>query len=138
MRAINIRGSVAVTSLLGVPVYRDGYDVYLPGMHLVVNHGCSGIRYLLPLFTFSIVYAFLYRENKLARFSIILGSIPLSVVASTIRLVVIFIAAYYISPFWAEDKPHVFLSWVVFTAILFGSIGIDQFLLNRRAVKGDV
>jgi len=138
MRAVNTWGSVNVARIFGAPVYQEGYDVYLPGLHLVVNYSCSGVRYLLSFFTFSIVYVFLFRESKWARLFIILGSIPFSFIAGTTRLSVVFLSAHYISPFWAEYEPHVFLSWVVFAVFLFGSIGLDQFLLNRRAVKRDV
>ena len=127
LRSINTWSSLAITRFSGAPVFREGYDVYLPSLHLVVNHSCSGIRYMLSFFTFSIVYAVFFRENIWSRFSIIAGSIPFSIIAGTIRLTVVFLAAYYISPFWAEHTPHVFLSWVVFAAFLFGFIIIDQY-----------
>ncbi|MBU0729752.1 MAG: exosortase/archaeosortase family protein [Proteobacteria bacterium] len=133
MRSINTWGSVAVTKAFGVPVYREGYDVFIPGLHLVVNHGCSGIRYLLSFFTFSIVYAALFKTGNLSRVLLVLGSIPLSIAAGIARLSVVFLAAHYISPYWAEHTPHVVLSWVVFVVFLFGTFTLDQYLIRRRA-----
>lgn len=130
MRSITAWGSVAVTKALGVPVYREGYDVFMPGLHLVVDYACSGIRYLLSFFTFSIVYAVLFKKSTFSRLSFILGSIPFSILAGITRLSVVFLAAYYISPFWAEHKPHVFLSWVVFAVFLFGIILLDPNLIK--------
>jgi len=132
MRFINTWGSVAVTKAFGVPLYREGYDIFIPGVHLVVNTSCSGIRYLLSFFTFSIVYAALFKKGVLPRLAFILGSIPFSIVAGITRLSVVFLAAHYISPFWAQHKPHVFLSWVVFVVFMFGAIGIDQSLLDHK------
>ena len=63
MRSINTSGSVALSRFFGAPIYREGYDIYMPGLHLVVDHGCSGIRYLLSYFTFSLVYAVLFKES---------------------------------------------------------------------------
>jgi len=133
MRLINTWGSVAVTKAFGVPLYREGYDIFIPGVHLVVNTSCSGIRYLLSFFTFSIVYAALFKKGVLPRLAFILGSIPFSMVAGIARLSVVFLAAHYISPFWAQHKPHVFLSWVVFVVFMFGVIGIDQRIATHNS-----
>ncbi len=131
MRLTSTWGEVAVTKVLGVPLYREGFDIYLPETSMVVSYGCSGIRYLLSLFTFSLVYAVLYRQGMWPRLAVILGSIPLAIFGGIARLSTIFLAAYYISPAMAGD-PHILLSWGVF-AIMFGAvISIDQYLLKRR------
>lgn len=135
MRYINTAGSLTVIKAFGVPAYRDGYNISLPGLHLVVEYSCSGIRYLLSFFTFSIVYAFLFKEKRWARLLVILASIPLSIIAGISRLSVVFLAAHYIDPFWAEHKPHIFLSWVVFTVFLFGAIGVDQYMGGNNLGK---
>lgn len=132
MRAVNTWGSVKITAALGVPLYRDGYNIYIPGLHLFVDYGCSGIRYLLSFFTFSIVYAFLFKKSPLTRVVFVLCSIPFSFLAGIVRLSVVFLAAHYISPFWAQHTPHVFLSWVVFAVFLIGVIGIDQYVVRRN------
>ena len=135
MRFVTTWGAISVARIFGAPVYREGYDVYMPGLHLVVNHGCSGIRYLLSLFTFGIVYAVLFRQSGWGRGALILVSIPFAIIASITRLSVVFLSAHYISPFWAEHKPHVFLSWVVFVVFLFGGIALDQFIQFRKTGK---
>lgn len=132
IRAVNTAGSVFITRSLGVPVYRNDYDVYIPNAHLVVDFACSGIRYFLSFFTFSIVYAYLFKKGYLTRILVVLASIPLSLIAGTIRLSVVFLAAHYISPFWAEHRPHVFLSWVVFAVFLFGIIALDQMFTGDK------
>ena len=142
MRLINTWGSVVVTKVFGVPLYNEGFDIYLPKSHLYVAMGCSGIRYLLSYFVFSIVYAALFKQRNFHRLIVILGSIPLAVVAGITRLSVIFLAAHYITPVMAEPRPHIILSWVVFTFFLFGVIGVDQYVARwkgegvRRRAQG--
>ncbi|MCK5591154.1 MAG: exosortase/archaeosortase family protein [Candidatus Pacebacteria bacterium] len=140
MRQINTLGSVALVKSLGVPLYREGFDVYIPDLHLFVADGCSGIRYLLSYFTFSIIYAVLYKQSNYARLLVILGSIPLAVISGTTRLAAIFLAAHFISPYWAGRQPHIYISWIVFAVFLFGVTGVDQYatrkLRKRREGEG--
>ena len=133
MRLTNTWGSVVVTKALGVPLYREGFNIYLPEINLFVADGCSGIRYLLSYFVFSIVYAALFKQGLVARLVVILGSIPLSIFAGITRLSVIFLAAHYISPVMGEHRPHVILSWAVFAILLIGVIGVDQYMMRRKA-----
>lgn len=133
MRYINTWGSVSLSRSLGVSMYREGYDIYIPGAHLVVDSSCSGIRYLLSFFTFSIAYAALFKQGSITRILVIASSIPISIIAGIARLSVVFLAAYYISPFWAQHKPHIFLSWVVFAVFLFVAIWVAQVLFKEKA-----
>jgi exosortase len=123
---------VIITRALGVPLYREGFVIYLPEINLLVNDGCSGIRYLLSFFTFSIVYAALFKERNLVRLAVVLASLPLSIFAGIARLSIIFLSAYYISPVLAEHRPHVILSWLVFAFFLSGAIGIDQYVSRKK------
>ena len=133
MRMVNTWGSVIVTKALGVPLYREEFNIYLPGINLFVADSCSGIRYLLSYFVFSLAYAALFKKSRFTRLIVILGSIPLSIIAGITRLSVIFLAAHCISPVMAEVRPHIILSWAVFAAFLFGVIGVDQYLERRKS-----
>jgi exosortase len=132
MRVMNTWGSVAVTKALGVPLYREGFNIYLPEINLFVASGCSGIRYLLSYFTFGLVYSVLYKKGILTRVLWVIGTVPLSIVAGITRLSVIYLAAHYISPVMAAHRPHVILSWGVFAIFLFGVIGVDRCLTRGK------
>ena len=135
MRVTNTWGSVKVTESLGVPLYREGFNIYIPAINLFVADGCSGIRYLLSYFTFSLVYAFLFKQSISARLFVILGSIPLSIVSGIARLSVIFLSAHYISPVMAKPRPHIILSWLVFVVFFVGVVGLDQYISGRKKYK---
>jgi exosortase len=132
MRQTSTWGSVEVSRALGVPLYQEGYNIFLPTKNLFVAEGCSGMRYLLSYFSFSIVYAALFKQNLSGRLLVILGSIPLSICAGIARLTAVFVAVHYISPVMGDERPHILLSWVVFAVILFGVIAADQYLSRER------
>ena len=132
MRQATTWGTVALLDLINLPLYREGYDIYLPGMHLVVAHSCSGIRYLLSYSVFGLAYGFRYKQSTASRILVVASTVPLSILGGILRLSVTFSAAYYIDPAMAEHQPHVFLSWTVFTVLLVGAIGADRYFSGRR------
>jgi exosortase len=131
IRNISFGGSSLVISLLGIPFNKEGLLIYLPNAVLKVNLGCSGIRYLISFFVFGIAYAYLYRTTTWSRLSIIASTIPISLLASVLRLTAIFLLTYIFGPRMAEYWPHVFISWSVFFAILVLSVASDQFFHTR-------
>ncbi len=90
----------------------------------------------MSYFSFSIVYAALFKQNLSGRLLVILCSIPLSICAGIARLTAVFVAVHYISPVMGDERPHILLSWAVFAVILFASIALDQWLQKRRENRG--
>jgi len=130
MRIATTWGSVGLLKLSGFPIYRDGYNVSIPGLDLFVAEACSGIRYLIPYFVFGLAYAFLTRTGLIARSLVVLATIPISILAGTIRQSCVFLSAYYIGPFMADHRPHVMISWAVFATVLVTAMWIDQRILG--------
>jgi len=128
-------GAVVLTKAMGVPLLREGLNIYLPDIHLYVDHGCSGIRYLLSYLVFGIAYAFRFKKSIQGRALVLIGAVPLSLIGGMLRLSIIFISAYYIGPIMVEHRPHVMLSWTVFTVLLVGVIAVDRYLSRKKLTK---
>jgi exosortase/archaeosortase family protein len=106
--------------------------VQLPNIRLHVDYACSAVRYLLSFLTFGIAYAFRFKKSMAARVATVLFAFPLSIAGGVIRLWIIYFTSYHISPYFAEHRPHVALSWTVFTVFLAGSIAVDRYVEKRR------
>ena len=128
VRAVNTGGSVCLTQALHVPIYRQGYTIQLPNGSLFVNTSCSGIRYLLSYLVFSLPYGYLFKRGLTARTLTVLAALPVSIVASVLRLSGIYLAVYFIGPVMARHRPHVLLSWFVFLGVLVLAISGDQYI----------
>ena len=135
LRHITLTGALWIISIFGIPLYNEGLTVHLPNSSVFVDISCSGIRYLMSYFVFSLAYAYLYRKTTKHRLIIIVSAIPVSLIAGTIRLTAIFSLTYVFGPQMAEHRPHVFMSWAVFLLVLSLCIGLDRFL-HFRQVKG--
>ena len=123
--------SVTLLKAIGIPLHRDGYNIYLPNTHLVVDHSCSGIRVLLSYFAFGLAYAVRYKQSNKARLLVLAVAIPLSLTHNILRLCIIFISVQYIGPVLTDSYPHVLLSWSMFTALLVAAIAADRLLSKK-------
>ena len=126
MRMVTTWGSVSLLKLVRFPIYREGYNVSIPGLDLFIAEGCSGIRYLIPYFVFGLAYAFITRTGLRARSLVVLATIPISILAGVMRQTSVFLAANYIGHFMADHRPHMFISWSVFVTVLVSALWMDQ------------
>jgi exosortase len=135
IREATIGASTSVLAIMGVPIVREGVMIQLPNTLLHIDIGCSGIRYLLAYFVFGLAYAYLYRGKLSDRIFIVALTIPISLLASTLRLTTIAFLAYCVGPHMAEHRPHVLTSWLVFASVLVFFVGVDRWLMGRH-VRG--
>jgi len=121
MKAANTTGSVWLVKTLGVPIYREVFNICLPETTLLVAPSCSGIRYLVSYFVFGLAYGYMIKETMVGRLLVVAATIPIAVIGGILRLSTIFLAAHYISPKMAEHDPHVLISWGVFGVVMVGA-----------------
>jgi exosortase len=131
MRNATTWGAVTLLNAIGIPLHRDGLNIYLPDMHLVVDHSCSGIRVLLSYLAFGLAYAVRYKQSNRARLLVLAVAIPLSLTHNILRLCIMFISVQYIGPVLTKSHPHVILSWSVFTVLLVAAIGVDRYVSKK-------
>lgn len=132
MREITASGSVGLMHFIQLPVFREGYNIHLPSTSLFIDTGCSGIRYLVSFFVFSLAYAFICKRTFKGKLLAVLSSFPLGIIAGVLRLSSIYLAVYFIGPFMAGHWPHIFLSWTVFLGVLVAAVAVDQSLSGWR------
>ena len=101
----------------GITVLRDGNILEFANLQLSVVEACSGIRSLLSLSFFSLVYAFFCNTGACMRWLLLLSTIPVAIVANASRIVVTGIVGRY-SPELSEGVLHAFSGWVIFVVAL--------------------
>ena len=121
-----------ILRMLGVPVLRQGNIILLPTMALEVAEACSGIRSLMSLATLSIIYGYLMEPRTSIRVALALASIPIAVVANSLRIVETGLIVQYGNPEKAEGFYHGVSGWLVFVAALL------MFFWLHRVLKASV
>jgi exosortase len=115
-----LASKVASTTLpwMGVPVLREGNVIILPAMALEVADACSGIRSLMSLTTLAVIYGYLMERKVGPRVLLALASVPIAVVANSLRVVGTGLLVQYWDPDKAQGFFHEFQGWLMFVASL--------------------
>lgn len=121
--------------LLGVPVLREGNVINVPAMSLEVAEACSGIRSLMSLTTLAVIYGYLTERRIWVRALLALASIPIAIVANSVRIIGTGLLVQYWDPSKAEGFFHASWGWIIFVLsllMLYALHAVILFLLRRR------
>ena len=104
---IQERSTVAATAglrLMGFDALREGVAIQLPNIRVLVGAPCSGFRMLIALLAFTTFFAYMKKGPLWGRLSLVALVIPLSLVANSVRVLLIALVGEY----WGEDAMHSF------------------------------
>jgi len=125
---------------LGIPVLREGNLITLAGTTLEVAEACSGLRSLVALLALGTVYAYFSQHQMWKRWTLILLSIPIAIVANALRVTGTGVLANYFGTEAAEGFYHTFEGWLVFVVafILLLGCGIIIAKIGKQLPSHDV
>ena len=112
------RVSASVLPLFGVPCFRDGNVINLSSMALEVAEACSGIRSLMSLVTLAIIYGYLVDRRAWVRWALALASVPIAVIANSVRIIGTGLLVQYWDAEKAEGYFHASWGWIIFVISL--------------------
>jgi len=105
-------------SLLGVPVFRQGFLFSLSNFTVHVAEECSGIRSALSLFITSLVAGHFFLRSAWGKMGLVAVVVPLAIVKNAFRIVGLSLLANYVDPTFITNSA------------LHRSGGIPLFLLS--------
>jgi exosortase len=126
--------------LMGIPVLREGNILELSTQTLSVVDACSGIRSLLSLTFFSLVYGYFFEKRTSGRVLLFLLTVPIALIANGSRVTITALLGL-INPDLAEGVFHESTGMVIFfvaLAMLLGAhrlIVLGENLLSGRAAQ---
>ena len=130
--------SVKLLHILGVSAIREGNLIDIGFMQLQVVEACSGLRYILPLFTLGVLFAYFGQKVVWKRIVLVIATIPIAICANVLRVG----GTGFIGVHWgskaAEGFFHSFSGWVVFMLciVFFGLVNaLLKYLPGRTAKK---
>ncbi len=126
------RFAADVLSWLSVPVLLQGNVIELAHTRLEVAEACSGIRSLLSLLTLAIIYGYLAEKRRWARWFLALASVPIAVLANSIRIIGTGLIAQYWDPDKAEGALHAWWGVIIFVVSLIMLYALHAAINLRR------
>jgi exosortase D (VPLPA-CTERM-specific) len=121
--------------LMGVPVLRAGNIIQLPSVTLEVAQACSGIRSLMSLLTLAIIYGYLTEKRLWVRWVLALASVPIAVVANSVRIIGTGLLAQYWDAEKAEGYYHAswgLIIWILSLLLLYALRGLIRLLWRKK------
>jgi len=125
------RLSEMALEFLGFSVIREGNVLELPRQRLSVVEACSGLRSLLTLAFFCLVYAHLLEDRRWLRAIILAAAFPAAILLNVARIVTTGILGQY-KPEWTHGIYHDILGWLCL-ALGFGLVLLTHRLAARWA-----
>lgn len=125
-----------ILDIVGVPVFLEGNIIDLGAIKLQVAEACSGLRYLLPLVSFGVLCAFIYRAPWWAKLVIVAATVPLTIFLNGLRIAMTGLFVHFGSPSLADGFMHLFEGWVVFLVALAALFGAMYGLLRLTGWSG--
>jgi exosortase len=93
-------------SLLGVPVYREGFILRMPGVSIEVAKECSGINSSVALLITALLVARETLRTTWRRAVLLVITVPLSVLKNAVRIVTLTLLAMYVDPSFLTGHLH--------------------------------
>jgi exosortase D (VPLPA-CTERM-specific) len=134
LQIISSKLSVDLLHLFDVTAYREGNLIDMGFTRFQVVTACNGLRFIMPLFTVGVLFAFTERKVLWKRFVLIAVTIPLAIGANVVRIVGTGVVSLFWDAMTAEGFFHSFSGWAVFMICFAIFVGI-YYLLNRMPGK---
>ena len=118
---------VAVMQSFGVSVFFEGTVIDLGHYKLYVDEACSGLRYLLPLISFSCLVAYLCRGPLWHKTILVVSTVPLTLLINALRIGIIGVLVEYFGSSMAERFLHWTEGWLIFIVcllVLYAEVGL--------------
>jgi exosortase D (VPLPA-CTERM-specific) len=129
LQLMSSTGAVGILNILGISAYCEGNVIDLGTMRLQVVEACNGLRYILPLLSLGILFAFFFQKAIWKRILLVLFTVPVAMLANISRIAGTGILAEYWGTRVADGFLHSFSGWVVFMVSL-GLLGLFNCILK--------
>ncbi|MBW1822269.1 MAG: VPLPA-CTERM-specific exosortase XrtD, partial [Deltaproteobacteria bacterium] len=114
LRLISSKLGVTILQLYGLPAYREGNIIDLGFTQLQVVEACSGLHSLISLVVLCLLLVYFFKDHIWKRAVLLFSSIPLAIVANSMRIAMTGILYKYFGAGVAEGFFHGFSGWLIF------------------------
>jgi exosortase len=121
--------STAVTSMMGIPVYREGNVIILQNFAFEVVQACSGLRSIMSLFTLAALYGYFTLSSSLLRSILFVMTLPIAILVNIVRIGVMIIAYHYFSFDLTSGAIHTLYGLAIF------GLSFILFLLTQKVLS---
>ena len=138
LKALASNAAAPAVRALGIPVYREGVVLFLPGFTLEVATACSGLKALVLVTAIGTLYAYLTLDSPWKRLALVVSSIPIALVANVGRIIIVAVLSLKVSNEKLFHLVHDYsgLPVYVIAGVLLVTVGWGiEWLFRRRHIS---
>lgn len=104
-----------LVGLTGIPTWREGVNLFIPGFHFIVERGCSGLNSILALLALAVLFTyFLPAASWPQRVFLWFSALPIALVANVVRISTVVLLGHFFGPVAAQGFYENFSGLVIF------------------------
>ncbi len=120
--------SEMVVGMFGVPIFREGNIMNIPGKSFEVVGACSGMRSIVTLLTLSIIIGYFMLKKSLLKIILLLTSIPIAIVVNILRVSAMILLYYFFHLDLSEGLLHTITGLLVFVVAFLLLLAVHKVL----------
>ncbi len=125
------KSGAVIASLIGIPVYLEGFYITIPAGSLLVGNPCSGLRSLITFLALGSILSYLSPLSLWRKWAILIFSIPTAVLSNVIRVPVLIAISHY----WGLEAAMPGGFWHDASGIMVFVIGFVFFICFTRVME---
>ena len=125
--------TVFLLGVTGIPVFRDGLYIAVPGGLFEVAVACSGIRYLIASVALGTLFAHLQFASLKRQLIFVVIAAIVPIAANGIRAYIIVLLAYSSDMALATGVDHLIYGWLFFGLVMFILFWIGSYWREDKA-----
>lgn len=95
LKIIVARLGVDFVALLGIPIFREGFNITIPAGNLLVGNPCSGLRSLIAFLALGAILAYMGHMSKRRKMLLFCSSLPIALVSNLVRVPILILVSHY-------------------------------------------
>ncbi len=95
LKIMAAKAGVWIVSMLGIPIYGEGFNIFIPAGHLLVGNPCSGLRSLMAFMALGSICAYMASLSTIKKWFIFLLAIPIALLSNIVRVPILILASHY-------------------------------------------
>lgn len=95
LKMMAAKAGVWTVSSLGIPVYSEGFSLYIPAGHLLVGNPCSGLRSLIAFLALGSIFAYITPIANARKWLLFFLTVPIALFSNFVRVPLLILASHY-------------------------------------------
>lgn len=131
MKMLVAKTGVDIVSFLGIPTFREGFNISIPAGNLLVGNPCSGLRSLISFMALGSVFAYIIDFSLTKKIALFLLSIPIAILSNIVRVPILIL----ISHFWGLEAAAPDTFWHTASGVFVFVIGLAMLYMAGRILQ---